>query len=303
MFRPIKMVAKRTAATFDPDILLAVGCDLTQPVASQPGSLSSRPKFQSLDSKSAFQTHEIVIYSYLIYLMLIHVIFKIIKPYHTHIVNHIKLSRLVQNGSASTSPGIFSAIAHLQGRKNGCPALRHHPWGPRTSSPRGTSGPSWWGSPGPSHHRSAVPAPRPPPRASGRAAWSRSLPAACPRRWSKSASCASSAACQWAPSRHLQNAQGKQHGWWLLLGFFLWMLVIYLGLCVFFGWFWMIFSMNVWMMFEDFWRISGDFWGNGSRQQKREIQPGNTSGIGKSSTNGYYIIHRGLSPACQGARE
>jgi hypothetical protein len=58
--------------------------------------------------------------------------------------------------------------------------------------------------------------------------------------------------------------------------------------------------MNVWMMFEDFWRISGDFWGNGSRQQKREIQPGNTSGIGKSSTNGYYIIHRGLSPACQG---
>ena len=115
-------------------------------MASQPPSLSS-PKFQSLDSKSA-QTHEIVILCTVI-LMLIHVIFKIIKPYHTHIVNHIKLSRLVQNGSASISPGFFSAIAHLQGRKNGCPALRHHPWGPRTSSPRGTSGPSWWGCPRP----------------------------------------------------------------------------------------------------------------------------------------------------------
>lgn len=88
--------------------------------------------------------------------MLIHVIFKIIKPYHTHITPY-QTFKVGPKRVSFHLPGKLPKIAHLQGRKNGCPALRHRPWGPRTSSPRGTSGPSWWGSMVP-----AVPAPGPP---------------------------------------------------------------------------------------------------------------------------------------------
>ena len=303
MFRPIKMVAKRTAATFDPDILLAVGCDLTQPVASQPGSLSSRPKFQSLDSKSAFQTHEIVIYSYLIYLMLIHVIFKIIKPYHTHIVNHIKLSRLVQNGSASTSPEFFPRLptcrvartdalrcgivhgalvqvlhAVLLGRPGGAPLglptidppsqlQGLHP------GPRG-------GQLGHDHCQQRVRGVDP------------NLHRALHQRL------ASERLLVTSKTPRANNMDGdfcwdSSCGcWW-----YTWDYVFSLDD---FGWFsrWMFGWCS--KIFGGFRVIFGEMV-HGNKKEKSN--PGNTSGIGKSSTNGYYIIHRGLSPACQGARE